>query len=88
MLELTTEQKKFEFSVDGVVYSVTALESIPYERTKAVREMTSDNEAARWIADEIFEKEAPKAMQKITSGQWAQILSAYLSKVTPGESQA
>ena len=90
MLVLDGGNDRFEFELDGTAYSVTAIDAIPYDDAKSIAQSVStDAEAAAWIAEHIFEKEAPEAMRKMTAGQWKKLLTAYLTDgASPGESQA
>ena len=87
MLVLTADKRQFEFELDGVTYAVTALDNIPLAQTETLKGATTDAEAVAWIKSEIFEKEAPEAMQTITVGQWKTLVKAYIedSATEPGE---
>ncbi len=91
MLELTADERRFRFKVDGKEYGVTALQAIPYDKARKFwAECKTDDEAVYWIADNIFEEEAPEAMRKLTSGQFLQLIKEYIgaSEASPGESLA
>ena len=87
MLVLTAETRQFEFELDGVAYAVTALDNIPLARTDTLKGATTDAEAVAWIRAEIFEKEVPEAVAKLTVGQWKTLVKAYLedSAASAGE---
>ena len=91
MLELTADERKFRFKIDGEEYAVTALRAIPYDLArKCKKECATDADAVYWIADNIFEKECPEAMRKLTTGQFQQLVKEYTSEseTSLGESLA
>ena len=91
MLELTADERRFRFKIDGVEYGVTALNAIPYDKARKFwAECKTDDAAVYWIADNIFEEECPEALRKLTSGQFLKLVQEYVKagESSPGESQA
>lgn len=90
MLVLDDDKRTFEFELDGIAYSVTALDAMPLKRTESLKGVTDDQAAVAWIRSEVFERECPEAMDRMTVGQWKTLLKAYIedSPATPGELSA
>ena len=89
MFELKTGGKpeSFEFSVDGEKYSVPLLRSLDIETANEFRDLETDRAVTDWIMENIFRANAPKALEAITIGQYAELQQAYIdaSKVSVGE---
>ena len=73
--------KRFEFEIDGEVYSVPMRESLPMPKFREIRKRISesDNPAEEAIDTvfELFDEYAPGALDKLTFEQALNLVNAY-----------
>ena len=85
----------FEFAIDGDKYAVTLLDAMPVDAMRGMgRELRGIADAtertARYVemVRELFDTDAPGAVERLNARQWRGLLQAYLEacEVSMGES--
>ena len=77
-----TTPAAFEFEVDGVTYSATALQSIPMDKAREfVSEAAKGDDMgfAVWVIENLFPEESREAVYSLGIGDAAALVKAYMS---------
>lgn len=78
-----SDGKRFEFEVDGKVYSVPMRESLPMPKFREIRKRISESdnpaEVAIDMVFELFDEYAPGVLDSLTFEQALKLVNAYSS---------
>lgn len=76
------EERRFEFELDGDVYSVPSIATLPLSLAEEVEGVTAQGGLAvsKWVRARIFEPACEGIGDKLTAAQWTALVDAWAAE--------